>query len=151
MIPYVMMLFNTVRMIHSISRYYNTSEKLSALLIKVRHCLFILSDPITITRLLQEVVVSHIILCTRLKICLSPWTDYEPDDSVVSGLHILPRSAIHLVAAKVGRQGKDPAVHQTELHLQICLPEDKGIDSDFTLTFGKVSDPVCCLLLHRHW
>merc|ERR1739838_596543 len=30
-----MMLFNTVRMIHSISKYYNTSEKLSALLIKI--------------------------------------------------------------------------------------------------------------------
>ncbi|ROT80144.1 hypothetical protein C7M84_001143 [Penaeus vannamei] len=35
MTPYIMMLFNTVRMIHSISRYYNTSEKLSALLIKI--------------------------------------------------------------------------------------------------------------------
>ncbi|XP_064087416.1 LOW QUALITY PROTEIN: dynein axonemal heavy chain 5-like [Macrobrachium nipponense] len=35
MTPYIMMLFNTVRMIHSISKYYNTSEKLSALLIKI--------------------------------------------------------------------------------------------------------------------
>ncbi|XP_071524381.1 LOW QUALITY PROTEIN: dynein axonemal heavy chain 5-like [Panulirus ornatus] len=35
MTPYIMMLFNTVRMIHSISRYYNTSDKLSALLIKI--------------------------------------------------------------------------------------------------------------------
>lgn len=35
MTPYIMMLFNTVRMIHSISKYYNTSDKLSALLIKV--------------------------------------------------------------------------------------------------------------------
>lgn len=35
MTPYIMMLFNTVRMIHSISKYYNTSDKLSALLIKI--------------------------------------------------------------------------------------------------------------------
>ncbi|KAK3864738.1 hypothetical protein Pcinc_029598 [Petrolisthes cinctipes] len=35
MTPYIMKLFNTVRMIHSISRYYNTSDKLSALLIKI--------------------------------------------------------------------------------------------------------------------
>ena len=38
MIGYIMPLFNTIRMIHSVSRYYNTSEKLSALLIKVSYC-----------------------------------------------------------------------------------------------------------------
>lgn len=62
-----------------------------------------------------------------------PLTDYKPDDPIVSGLHFLSRSAVHLVAAKIGRQGEDPAVHQAELHLQDSLPENKGTGSVFTL------------------